>query len=173
MSVLRLSGVGFAYVDAVPLLESVNIELTAGWTALVGANGAGKTTLSRALVRKTRQRRNELRLTFLLCLSLARPTRRPRCASNATRVGRARSSPRTIRTPAPTRRAPVLDPKTSLLFSALSPTRSVPSHFSSPRVTDSLRTSVPSRSSQHSLSACSIHAPAPTSNRDVANPEPE
>ena len=41
--------VAFAHSSAVSLFEAVDLDLTAGFTGLVGANGAGKTTLLRIL----------------------------------------------------------------------------------------------------------------------------
>ncbi|MGH0030336.1 MAG: ATP-binding cassette domain-containing protein [Myxococcota bacterium] len=46
---LELVGVAYAHLDSVPLLTSVDLRLSAGWTGLVGANGAGKTTLLRLI----------------------------------------------------------------------------------------------------------------------------
>ncbi len=49
MPSLRVHRLSFAYTDAVPLLDAVDLHLSAGWTGLVGENGAGKTTLLRLL----------------------------------------------------------------------------------------------------------------------------
>ncbi len=49
MFALHLHDVGFAFDGGVPLLESVDLHLTPGWTGVVGPNGAGKTTLLRLL----------------------------------------------------------------------------------------------------------------------------
>jgi ATPase subunit of ABC transporter with duplicated ATPase domains len=49
MPSLRLHDVSFAYTDAVPLFEHVELQLEPGWTGLVGANGVGKSTLLRLL----------------------------------------------------------------------------------------------------------------------------
>ena len=49
MPSLRLHRLSFAHNDAVPLLDAVDLHLSAGWTGLVGENGAGKTTLLRLL----------------------------------------------------------------------------------------------------------------------------
>jgi ATPase subunit of ABC transporter with duplicated ATPase domains len=45
MSRLRLERVAFAYSDLVPLLSGVDLQLTRGFTGVVGENGAGKSTL--------------------------------------------------------------------------------------------------------------------------------
>ncbi len=46
---LEARALSFAYTDAVPVLDAVDLHLTAGWTGVVGPNGAGKTTLLRLL----------------------------------------------------------------------------------------------------------------------------
>jgi ATPase subunit of ABC transporter with duplicated ATPase domains len=45
MPSLRFERVTFAYADAAPLLEDLELVLPASWTAVVGENGAGKSTL--------------------------------------------------------------------------------------------------------------------------------
>jgi ATPase subunit of ABC transporter with duplicated ATPase domains len=45
MPSLRFERVSFAYADAAPLLDELDLVLPAGWTAVVGENGAGKSTL--------------------------------------------------------------------------------------------------------------------------------
>jgi ATPase subunit of ABC transporter with duplicated ATPase domains len=45
MPSLRFEGVTFAYADAAPLLQDLDLVFPAGWTAVVGENGAGKSTL--------------------------------------------------------------------------------------------------------------------------------
>jgi ATPase subunit of ABC transporter with duplicated ATPase domains len=47
VSVVRLQGVAFAFSDAQPILEEVELVLGQGWSGLVGCNGAGKSTLLR------------------------------------------------------------------------------------------------------------------------------
>ncbi len=49
MQALRLKGAAFAYGDASPLFDSVDLHLTPGWYGLVGPNGSGKSTLLRVL----------------------------------------------------------------------------------------------------------------------------
>ena len=48
-SSLFLERVSYAWSPALPLLESIDLHLTPGWTGLVGGNGAGKSTLLRLL----------------------------------------------------------------------------------------------------------------------------
>jgi ATPase subunit of ABC transporter with duplicated ATPase domains len=45
MPSLRLERLSFAYADAAPILDDVDVVLSPGWTAVTGENGAGKTTL--------------------------------------------------------------------------------------------------------------------------------
>ena len=52
MTALRLEKVSFAYPGGSPLLEAATLQLTPGWTGIVGANGAGKTTLLEILTGK-------------------------------------------------------------------------------------------------------------------------
>src|ERR1700722_16750780 len=49
MQALLARGLAFAYGDAAPLFDHVDLHLTPGWYGLVGANGSGKTTLLRLL----------------------------------------------------------------------------------------------------------------------------
>jgi ATPase subunit of ABC transporter with duplicated ATPase domains len=49
MPSLRAERLAFAYADAVPILDGVDLHLPAGFTGLVGENGAGKSTLLRLL----------------------------------------------------------------------------------------------------------------------------
>jgi ATPase subunit of ABC transporter with duplicated ATPase domains len=49
MHALVTKGLAFAYGDAAPLFEHVDLHLTPGWYGLVGPNGSGKTTLLRLL----------------------------------------------------------------------------------------------------------------------------
>src|SRR6478752_5290619 len=49
MQSLVASRVSFAHGDRVPVLSSVDLHLTPGFTGVVGPNGAGKTTLLRLL----------------------------------------------------------------------------------------------------------------------------
>jgi ATPase subunit of ABC transporter with duplicated ATPase domains len=49
MQALLVKGIAFAYGDAAPLFDHVDLHLTPGWYGLVGANGSGKTTLLRIL----------------------------------------------------------------------------------------------------------------------------
>ncbi len=49
MSVVRLSGVEFAYAQQSQLLTDVSFNISSGWTAVVGPNGAGKSTLLRLI----------------------------------------------------------------------------------------------------------------------------
>lgn len=46
---LRVLSASFAYRDDVVVLRDVNLDLRAGFTAIVGPNGSGKTTLLRLL----------------------------------------------------------------------------------------------------------------------------
>ncbi len=54
MASVRMHSVSFAYRDDVPVLRDVDLDLSPGFTALVGANGAGKTTLLRLLAGELR-----------------------------------------------------------------------------------------------------------------------
>ncbi len=54
MAHVRLTGVAFGFSELVPLLARVQLELTCGFSALVGANGAGKTTLLRLIAGELR-----------------------------------------------------------------------------------------------------------------------
>jgi len=49
MASVRLSHVSFCFVESVPLLSDVDLELGPGFAAVVGPNGAGKTTLLRLI----------------------------------------------------------------------------------------------------------------------------
>ncbi len=52
MSFVRLERVSFAFRDSVPILDQIDLQLSQGWSGLVGENGAGKTTLLRLLAQE-------------------------------------------------------------------------------------------------------------------------
>jgi ATPase subunit of ABC transporter with duplicated ATPase domains len=54
MLALQARGLSFAYRDAAPLFDRVDLHLGPGWHGLVGANGAGKSTLLRLLAGELR-----------------------------------------------------------------------------------------------------------------------
>jgi len=50
MPAIHIERLAFAYTDAVPLLDDVELHLSTGLAGMVGPNGAGKSTLARLIV---------------------------------------------------------------------------------------------------------------------------